>query len=93
MVERKLVKTKIMAFIRVHLRNLLRKSALVTFSTNQEKLVQDIKDTALIRVLLLNHYLPCTLPHFSVIRLNRYCSSKYDVPQKHNNYNQNITQQ
>ena len=71
MVERKLVKTKIMAFIRIYLRNLLRKSALVTFSTNQEELVQDIKDTALIRVLLLNHYLPCTLPHFSVIRLNR----------------------
>ena len=46
------IRTKIIAFIRIHLRNLLEKSASVTFTTKQEKLVQDIKDTALFRVLL-----------------------------------------
>ena len=46
------IRTKTITFIRIHLQNLLRKSALVTFTTNQEKLVQDIKDTALFRVLL-----------------------------------------
>ena len=46
------IRTKIIAFTRIHLPNLLRKSALVIFTTNQEKLVQDIKDTALFRVLL-----------------------------------------
>ena len=45
------IRTKIITFIRIHLQNLLRKSALVTFTTNQEKLVQDIKDTVLFRVL------------------------------------------
>ena len=87
------IRTEVIALIEYILSNLLRKIALVIFTTNQEKLTQNIKDTALFRVLLSIHYLPCTPSYFWVIRLNRFYSSKYDVPQKHKNYNQKITQE
>ena len=79
-----MIRTEIIAFIWIHLPNLLRKSVLITFTTNKEKLAQDIKDPTLFCALLRNHYLPCTLPRFSVVRLNKFWSSKYDVRKKHN---------
>ena len=82
-------------FIWIHLRNLHRKSTSVTFTTKQDKLVQDIKDTALFRVLLWNHYLPCILPHFWVVRLNRFNSAQVNMMCLKNTTknNQKVTQE
>ena len=46
------IRTKIIAFIQIHLPDLHRKRTSVSFTIKQDKLVQDIKDTALFCIFL-----------------------------------------